>query len=81
MRWTVLGLLCAACNGEPVCGLDERGEERPVCEYTEPKVPEPFQYCPGDSWSTSECKSCACDNDGNVLCTDVLTDACAETST
>ena len=76
MRW-VLGSVAYAvalvgCGGEPLCGVDEEsGEDRPICTFEIADVPEGLEFCTGDQWSDG-CRSCGCENDGNVLCTETL---------
>ncbi|MEQ1566717.1 MAG: hypothetical protein ABMA64_13835 [Myxococcota bacterium] len=76
MRLSLIGVaVCfalAACAPEPLCGTDELGEDRPICTFEDPAAPVGFEYCPGDTWASSECKSCSCDSDGKVLCTQAL---------
>jgi hypothetical protein len=61
-------LALGACGGEPPCGVDEDGEDIPVCMPEIEGVPDVLEFCPGDSWATPACESCSCLPDGSVFC-------------
>ena len=66
----LLTVFLGACGGEPLCGVDEDGEDIPICVYDVEGVPESLEYCPGEHWGSIDgCNSCGCDADGNVVCT------------
>jgi hypothetical protein len=66
----LLAMVCcvsivAACGEEGVCGVDQIGNDVPVCR---PEAPGELEFCPGDHWSTEACESCSCLTNGRILC-------------
>lgn len=57
-----------ACQPEPLCGEDEDGEAIPSCLYEIDGVE--HEFCPLDHWSDSECRSCGCTGDSDVICSE-----------
>lgn len=70
----VLLTAAGACGGDPPCGVDDEGEDYPVCGYEAEieGVTETIEFCPGDQWAATDgCNSCGCDDRGQILCTSV----------
>ena len=66
----LLALFLTACGGDPLCGVDDEGQDIPICVYDIEGLPEALEYCPGQHWGAIDgCNSCGCDADGNVVCT------------
>jgi len=74
MRQVVLGLslifaagALSACGEDPPCGVDDQGDEVPVCVYDATGD----LYCPLDNWiADDDCNTCGCSAEGEVKCND-----------
>lgn len=72
--WVIAAATLFGCAADPLCGFDDDGNEIPICTYAADGLALPMEFCPGDSWGAADgCNSCACDSDGNILCTSICT--------
>ena len=78
-KWVVFVVGLVGCAPEPVCGVDNEENERPVCTYELEKGGATIDYCPGDEWGAVDgCNSCGCDATGEILCTQITCPAATE---
>ncbi|MBX2797662.1 MAG: hypothetical protein KTR31_08345 [Myxococcales bacterium] len=62
----VMAFVAAGCGGPPLCGVDGNGDELPICVEPDTNI----EYCPQDHWAAENGCSCACDDNGQIVCND-----------